>query len=345
MQKLSQQANANLQRLRRAKPTDLPKVFRELLDQKEGLSEAAEIIEERVASGNYVTIDSLARILAKVKRESLYALVKEQLFSDKWELVTLYRGQYPDQDIEKQLCELLYQRAYDNADPARRYIAEAIRDIGSTATLPVLEAILYDFTTTKGTKNAIANALFCASDPNLESLLAGMVAKSQSEFVQLIAQAIKAVRERNSEQFFPVENSTSHAARVDEELVCNAHRELKWAVEKVQVDPTYTLVCLRRGAEAMGKHLYRHLGHEDKGKPAKKMMLEDLLKPIRDSDAPEIFKICIQALQPFGNYAAHDQDDQFSNVTPQVAEALVVLFREALTIYENWLHEASGESK
>ena len=60
----------------------------------------------------------------------------------------------------------------------------------------------------------------------------------------------------------------------------NAHGELGRAEEKLHDDPTYSLVCLRRGAEAMGKHLYRHLGYEDKGKPAQKMMLDELLKPL-----------------------------------------------------------------
>lgn len=281
----------------------------------------------------------------KVQRGSLYNLVKERLLQDQQALLILYQGKYPDPDIEQELANLLYQKADDDGDPYRRKIAEAVRDSGSTATLPVLEAILYDLAPTKGTKNALANALFSASGPRLETFLAGAVARSRSKFIQIIIQAIEAVRERSAEpEGMPDENTVAQVS-VDDELVSNAHSELRQAVEKVHDDPTYALVCLRRGAEAIGKHLYRHFGHEDKGKPAKKMMLDDLLKPIKDSEVPDIVKICVQALQPFGNYAAHDQDDQFANVTPQVADALIVLFREALTSYENWLREMPGESE
>lgn len=333
---MSPEANAILQRLRRIEPRDFSACLGMLFEKDEALEEAAEIIEHRVKSGAYVLTDDLARLLIKARRTTLYDLVKDQLFKDRWALISLYQGGYPDPAIEDELVELLYQKSEDDADPARRMIAEAIFEKGTVATIPVLEAILYDLAPTQSTKNAIANALFDASGPNLEALLARVVAKSRSEVVHTITQALKAVRERNSERStFPVQ--TANSPHKEMELVSNAHRELEQARDRVQSDPTYVLVCLRRGAEAMGKHLYRYLGHEAKGKPAKRMMLGDLLKPISDSDAPEVFKICVQALQPFGNYAAHDQDDQFQYLTPQVAESLVNLFDEALTIYESWL--------
>lgn len=339
---MSPEENAIFQRLRRVESSDLSACLSVLFEKDEALEEAAEIIEDRVKSGAYVLTDDLARLLVKARHPTLYDFVKDQLFKDQWALITLYQGGYPDPTIEDELVELMYQKGEDDADPVRRVIAEAIREKGTVATIPILEAILYDLAPTQNTKKAIANALFDASGPNLESLLAGVVAKSRSEFVHTITQALVAVRERNSERStFPFEKANSRHKEM--ELVSNAHRELEWARNSVQSDPTYVLVCLRRGAEAMGKHLYRHLGHDAKGKPAKKMMLGDLLKPISDSDAPEVFKICIQALQPFGNYAAHDQDDQFQYLTPQVAESLVNLFDEALTIYEGWLRRAGGE--
>lgn len=335
---MSPEANAILQRLRRIKPRDFSACLGMLFEKDEALEEAAEIIEDRVKSGAYVLTDDLARLLIKARRTTLYDLVKDQLFKDQWALINLYQGGYPDPTIEDELVELLYQKSEDDADPARRMISEAIFEKGTLATIPVLEAILYDLAPTQSTKNAIANALFDASGPNLEALLAGVVAKSRSEFVHTITQALEAVRERNSERStFPVQ--TVNSPRKDMELVSNAHRELEQARDRLQSDPTYVLVCLRRGAEAMGKHLYRHLGHEAKGKSAGRMMLGELLKMISDSDAPQGFKICLQALQPFGNYAAHDQDDRFQYLTPPVAESLVNLFDAALTIYESWLRD------
>lgn len=344
MAELSPKTNADLQRLRRANARELSETLRGLLDRGEALDQAAEILEERVGSGVYIITDELARLLSKVKRVSLFDLVRDQLFQDPWALITLYRGKYPDQSIEQDLADLLYRKAEDDSDPARRAIAEAIRDVGTIATLPTLEAILYDLIPTKGTKKAIANALFSASGPSLESLLAGVVADSRSSFVEVIVNAIEAVRSRDSDQGIAFADAERRDTGFgNDRLVENAHTELERAAHKAHDDPIYALVCLRRGAEAMGKHLYRHLGHEKNGKPAKKMMLDDLLKPVKDSNAPEIFKICIQALQPFGNYAAHDQDDQFANLTPQVGQALVVIFREALRVYEDWLRKLNGE--
>lgn len=337
---MSPEANAILQRLKRIDPSELSGCLQELIGKDEALENAAEIIEERVKSGTHVLQDDLVRLLVRVRRSSLYELVKDQLFRNQWALLGLYRGEYPDPAIENELVELLYQKAEDDADPARRDIAEAIRDKGTVDTIPVLEAILYDLAPTQNTKKAMANALFDASGDNLDSLLAGIVAKSRREFVQLIRQALDAVRERDSHQaVIPFEGDDS--SLIETGLVENAHQELERARDKTQSDPIYVVVCLRRGAEAMCKHLYRKLGLEDKGKPAKKMVMEDLLKPVRESDVPDVFKICIQALQPFGNYASHDQDDQFQDLTPKVAQSLLDIYGEALSIYEDWLRRTT----
>ena len=95
-------------------------------------------------------------------------------------------------------------------------------------------------------------------------------------------------------------------------------------------------MLVRKGAEALGKDLYRRLGHEEKGKPARKMTLEDLIKPVKDSDAPEVFKLIMQALQLFGNFAAHDQDEQSKYVTREFASSVVALYEQAQAIYGEW---------
>lgn len=340
---MSPEANAILQRLQRVEPAGLSECIRELLERGEALEDAEKIIKSRLQSGSYVLSDDLARLLTKVRDASLYRIAKEQLFQDRWALLTLYKGGYPDPAIEDELVEILYQNAENDAEPVRRAIVEAIFEKGTIATIPVLEAILYDLAPTQHTKKAIANALFDASGPNIDTLLAGVVASSRIEFIRVVNHALEAVRERGTEQAnSSVEGVTANPSET--KLVANAHRELEQARDKVQSDPTYALVCLRRGAEAMGKHLYRHLGLDAKGKPANKMMLGDLQKPISESDAPHVFKICIQALQPFGNYASHDQDDQFQDLTPMVAGSLVNLYDEALRIYEDWLRKVALET-
>ena len=330
----SEEAKSELQRVRRADTTGLIDALQRLIDNGEALDEAATIVEQRIGAGDYVTPEVLARLIAKTQRKSLFALVREKLLQDRWSLLTLYEAHYPDPAVEQMLVDLLYTTAENDSEPIRHYIVDAICEHGTTAALPVLEAILYDLAPTKGVKNAIASALFSSSGPTLEALLATSTAKSRGGFVDAVAKAIRAVRDRNADP----NDTVSGTPLAVEQLVSNAHKELEDANRYVKEDPTYAVVCLRRGAEAMGKHLYRTLGHEKTGKPAKKMMLDELLKPIKDSDAPDVFKICIQALQPFGNYAAHDQDESSESLTPQVGEALIEIFRSALTIYEQWLH-------
>ena len=320
--------------------------MRALLDRGEALDHAAEIIEERISNGDYIISKELAKLIARTKRVSLYELASEQLFKDEWALLSLYRGGYPDETIEKRLSEILYSKAADDSDPRRRFIVEAMRDVGSIDVLPVLEAILFDLLPTKGTKNAIANALFSSTGPSVEAVLAGRVADSRINFLELLDKAIVEVQIRARESDVTAfRQSAESDAKDKQNLVHNAHAELARAVRSVNDDPTYSLVCLRRGAEAMGKYLYRHLDLEKGGKPARKMMLDDLLKPIRDSEAPEIFKICVQALQPFGNYAAHDQDDQFTNLNARVSVALLTLYEEALQIFEQWLRQPSKDQR
>jgi hypothetical protein len=65
-------------------------------------------------------------------------------------------------------------------------------------------------------------------------------------------------------------------------------------------------------------------------------MLEGLMKPLMDSDAPEVFKRLVQTFQLFGNFAAHDQDEQSIYLTREVASALLALYDQALSIYSVW---------
>jgi hypothetical protein len=173
-------------------------------------------------------------------------------------------------------------------------------------------------------------------------LVGGLEAKSRARFVKRVALAIEDIKARaagTTESMVPktkvVQEKEEVTERVDEKS--NANRNRTQAKRYLDEDPEVAIVFLRRGAEALAKDLYRRLGNERNGKPARKMMLEELLKPLRDSDAPELFKLLVQTFQLFGNFAAHDQDDQSTYVTKEVASALLSLFDEAIVIYEAWL--------
>jgi hypothetical protein len=66
------------------------------------------------------------------------------------------------------------------------------------------------------------------------------------------------------------------------------------------------------------------------------MTLDDLLKSIQDSSAPDVFKIILRTFQAFGNFASHDQGDQSIHLTKEIASALLALYDQALVIYANW---------
>lgn len=335
MTKWSPQTSSDLQKIRRSNNLEMISALQDLLNRGEALEQAAEIIEQRLINGGYITNQELAKLLSITKRASLYELTKDQIFGDVWALSSLYRSGYPDAKIEERLCEILYDIAARNDEPRRSEIVGAMRDVGSLEVLPVLEAILFDLLPMKSTKNAIANAL-STSGPSAESILAAAVSNSVSSFIRLVAEAVDAVRARDSKK---TDSSIGCEANVPNEhkVVANAHAELQKAREYVESDPIHCMVCLRRGAESMGKHLYRHLGLEKGARPANKMMLDDLQKPIRESSAPEIFKIFMQAVQPFGNYAAHDQDDMCTGLNSRVSGALLVLYEEALREFEQWV--------
>lgn len=267
---VSDQANADLQRVRKSTdPVEFSNALNALINLGEALDQVAEILEQRIRRGYYVTTKDLVQLLLRTKRDSLYALEKDKLFGDVWALLDLYKGQYPDKLIESRLSDILHDRESEDDDPRRRYIAEAMRDVGSSEVLPVLEAILYDLSPTPHVKRLIADALFASSGPSLDSLLAGLIASSRASFVGLILEAINAIRDRNSvEATSPSPEGESKSNT--EQFVVNAHDELMRATNRVKDDPTYTLVCLRRGAEAMGNHLYRYIGLENGGKPAAK---------------------------------------------------------------------------
>jgi hypothetical protein len=122
------------------------------------------------------------------------------------------------------------------------------------------------------------------------------------------------------------------AEQVDE--TDNATRAKTLAQGFIDEHPEIAILYIRKGAEALAKNLYRRLGCEQNGKPAKKMMLEELLKPIKESKAPDVFKLLIQTFQIFGNFATHDQDNEERRfVTKNIAVALLALYDEALSIY------------
>jgi hypothetical protein len=108
----------------------------------------------------------------------------------------------------------------------------------------------------------------------------------------------------------------------------------------LEVEPRIVVFYVRKGAEALAKDVYRHLGLEKGGRPAKKMMLEELinqLRQVKKNSAPDLLQVFLQTFQTFGNFASHDQDNEEKHLTKEIAEPIYRLYCQALILYTSWL--------
>ena len=116
----------------------LSETLKSLLERGEALDTVVAIVERKIDEGAYVLNDQLVALICHAKSASLYAKTRRQLFEDDWALLSLYKSRYPDPDIEKHLTARLYEIAPNDAEPRRRYIVYAMRDVGTAAVLPTL---------------------------------------------------------------------------------------------------------------------------------------------------------------------------------------------------------------
>lgn len=339
----SAQTNADLVRLEHASGQKLEETLEVLLDRGEALDKTAEIVERKMESGVYIPNARLAELIGLTKAGSLYLRARSQLCKDNWALLTLYKNHYPYPEVERLLCERLYEMASNDAEPQRGYIVDAMRDVASVVVLPTLESILYDHAPSLKAKQVIAQAIDFVGVSSLEGFLVIKEADSRKRFIESVMAAVMAVKKRVSEANELITDNLKPAFSAQSKTgeLQNAVAAREQAQRYLEKDPIVTVMCVRRGAEALGKHLYRFLGHERKGKPARAMTLEELLKPVGDSDVPEVLKHCLRTLQLFGNFAAHDQDAQCRYLTESIARALLAIYDNAMSIYLEWLERKS----
>ena len=323
-----------LVRLQHASAHELDDTLQALLGYPEALDRVVAIVNSKIDAGSYFTNQSLASLVSQTRASQLYAKVRGQLLEDRWTLVTLYESQYPDPEIEKNLCDRLYKIASDDSNPLRRNILDAMRKVGSEAVLPTLEAILFDLEPSAKVRKALAGAL---------GVVGNLEARSRIEFVRSLALAIEDIKNRVTSTSETVNLGAPEIEIADR---AGAHNNASHAREQARKfidagDPVVAVIMMRIGAEALAKDLYRRLGLEQNSKPARKMCLDELLKSVKDSDAPEVFKLLVQTFQVFGNFATHDQDRQSEYLTKEIASALLALFDQALSTYAAWSVEGS----
>jgi len=194
----SPETNADLVRLEHADTYHLGKILSSLLERGEAFDRVVEIIERKIDSGHYVVDDPLADVIGLTMSESVYVKTRQQLFRSYSALLRLFKSGYPDPEIEKTLCTRLYKIATDDAEPWRRFIAEALGEVGTEIALPTLEAILFDHAPSVKVKQMIAQAVESAAVFSAEALLTKFEAGSRKSFIETVAKAISAIKGRGS---------------------------------------------------------------------------------------------------------------------------------------------------
>ncbi len=208
---ISPETNARLIRLENSHGYELDRLVNEILEKGEALGEAASVIEEKRAAGEYLTKRTLALLIGRTKSDSLYLIHKKKFFepSDFEALVLLYKEKYPDPAIEKTLAGILYEVA--NKDPMEGInaliwgsILRAMSDVGSVGALPTLEALLYEKFPSVSTKISLAGAIRSninereAVNFSHEELSALLDEKQERHFFDLVSETIRAIKERSS---------------------------------------------------------------------------------------------------------------------------------------------------
>lgn len=323
---MSTSHNAILGRLQHADWKIIGQTLEEALETDCRRDAISLIIERRIASGTYVINKPLARLIVEGRSSSLYDKVRDQLGSDVWSLITLYQGKYPDPKIEEKLCNDLYKIALNDAEPARVYIVDAMRDVASPNVLPTLEALASDLAPSAKVLEVFSEQL----DP-----LGAMQANARIKFAMRLATAIDNIRLRQEDSSFDLPSFISSGSDGKEQDLLIVYR-LK-AQSYLDTEPENSINWIRKGAEAIGKRWYRALIADKKGVPARKMQLEELIKNLRELKAPDMLIHYLVTLQPLTNYGSHDQDgEQTINLTKDVVSPLLAIYGQAVAFHQRF---------
>ena len=141
-------------------------------------------------------------------------------------------------------------------------------------------------------------------------------------------------------------------AAVDEidvgfDYASNASQFRSDAEKYLGLAPGLVIHYVRKGAEALAKDLYRHLGLEKDGRPAKRMMLDELMTTMNKGSknpAPILLQVFLTTFQGFGNFSSHDQDGEEKYLTNEIARPIFELFCEALKLYATWRRENESQA-
>jgi hypothetical protein len=145
---------------------------------------------------------------------------------------------------------------------------------------------------------------------------------------------------------------STKCAAVDEidvgfDYASNASKFRSDAEKYLELAPGLVIHYVRKGAEALAKDLYRHLGLEKDGRPAKRMMLDELITAMNKGNrnpAPILLHVFLTTFQGFGNFSSHDQDGEERYLTNEMAGPIFELYCEALKLYAKWRQENESQA-
>lgn len=155
-------------------------------DQKT-IDQVIRSVERRLDAGRYIEPDHLAWLVLQASSPQLYKRVRENFLKNSRAVLTLYRGKYPDSDLENILCAELYKIASDNGNYFRREILEAMQDVGSQDVLRTLDAIFFELAPSAKIRGMFSNK---------HDLLEAYEASSLGSFVKDVGFAIEIIKKR-----------------------------------------------------------------------------------------------------------------------------------------------------
>lgn len=291
-------------------------------------SEAMNVVRERMEGGEEVFNSNLVRIVSQTGDRYFYDQINSINSLGIDDLLTLYRCQYPDPKIEKALLDLIYKFADQDAQPWRRYIAEAIRDVGSTDCLNVLTRIRSELE-----RRVVVGRGFISTLDRIERFKM----TASISFFELIDDAIEAVKERGIQ----MSEDTKQASDVVASTSALPERVYKRLVEAKAFQaehPTISLSRLRIGAEAIAHTVCQTLEIKN-NKTGKKLLLADFISLIRSDNrrVPDLLLKLLESIQAFGNSGSHDEGDEVYLVNEGIAGAAIIMYENLINICDSWL--------
>lgn len=317
-----------LRALRMSQGFEFNRLIEKLLTDRRLDDDALSVVRERMNSGEEVFNYNLVKMVAQTGDGFFYDHIPSLKSLGVDDILILYRCGYPDPEIEKVLLDLIYKFADKDDQPSRRYIAEAMRDVGSTNCLEVLTRIRAELER----RVVVGKGFIDTLDPIERIKMSASIS-----FYELIDEAVEAVRERGFQMSDNAKQMNDGVASTPT-LPERAYQRLDQAKKYQSEDPTISLNRLRIGAEAIAHTICQVLNIKN-GKAGKKLLLSDYIQSIRSDNrrVPDLLLKLLEAIQAFGNSGSHDEGDEIYLVNEQIAGAAIILYENLIEICEDWL--------